>query len=175
MDEDRTLHSLDFGFLSWFFHKKLFPKFELLNSGCGLSASLYGMTRNFCLMFLVLQYVSEITRKTLQNLFFRICLKKCPPFRAAKLKCDVCLLRRLVCNRKQDGRKQGGFKDEEDSVWPERQTRKAARIQVTYPASQCICFSLSQNVGLSGFVQRHRIDLASRSTIVFGPFRAQLF
>ena len=39
MDEDRTLHSLDFGFLSCFFHEKLFPKFELLNSGCGLSAS----------------------------------------------------------------------------------------------------------------------------------------
>ena len=40
MDEDRTLHSLDFGFLSSFFHEKLFfPKFELLNSGCGLSAS----------------------------------------------------------------------------------------------------------------------------------------
>ena len=43
MDEDRTLHSLDFGFLSSFFNEKLFfPKFELLNSGCGLSASLYG-------------------------------------------------------------------------------------------------------------------------------------
>ena len=40
LDEDRTLHSLDFGFLSSFFHEKLFfPKFELLNSGCGLSAS----------------------------------------------------------------------------------------------------------------------------------------
>ena len=40
MDEDRTLHGLDFGFLSSFFHEKLFfPKFELLNSGCGLSAS----------------------------------------------------------------------------------------------------------------------------------------
>ena len=44
MDEDRTLHSLDFGFLSSFFHEKLFfPKFELLNSGCCLSASLYGI------------------------------------------------------------------------------------------------------------------------------------
>ena len=41
MDEDsRTLHGLDFGFLSSFFHEKLFfPKFELLNSGCGLCAS----------------------------------------------------------------------------------------------------------------------------------------
>ena len=39
-----TLHSLDFGFLSSFFHEKLFfPKFELLNSGCCLSASLYGI------------------------------------------------------------------------------------------------------------------------------------
>ena len=45
MDEDsRTLHGLDFGFLSSFFHEKpFFPKFELLNSGCGLSASLYGI------------------------------------------------------------------------------------------------------------------------------------
>ena len=40
LDEDRTLHGLDFGFLSSFFHEKLFfPKFELLNSGCSLSAS----------------------------------------------------------------------------------------------------------------------------------------
>ena len=39
-----TLHSLDFGFLSSFFHEKLFfPKFELLNSGCCLSVSLYGI------------------------------------------------------------------------------------------------------------------------------------
>ena len=39
-----TLHSLDFGFLSSFFHEKLFfPKFELLNSGCCLSASLNGI------------------------------------------------------------------------------------------------------------------------------------
>ena len=30
-------------FFRVFFHEKLFfPKFELLNSGCGLSASLYG-------------------------------------------------------------------------------------------------------------------------------------
>ena len=44
MDEDRTLHILDFGFLSSFFMKNFFfPKFELLNSGCGLSASLYGI------------------------------------------------------------------------------------------------------------------------------------
>ena len=36
----KTEHGLDFGFLSSFFHEKLFfPKFELLNSGCGLSAS----------------------------------------------------------------------------------------------------------------------------------------
>ena len=40
LDEDRTLHGLDFGFLSIFFSWKTFwPKFELLNSGCGLSTS----------------------------------------------------------------------------------------------------------------------------------------
>ena len=38
-----TLHSLDFGFLSSFHEKLFFPKFELLNSGCCLSASLYGI------------------------------------------------------------------------------------------------------------------------------------
>lgn len=41
LDEYRTLHGLDFGFLSSFFSWKtfFFPKFELLNSGCGLSTS----------------------------------------------------------------------------------------------------------------------------------------
>ena len=51
-------------------------------------------------------------------------------------------------------------------MWPERQTRKAARTQVTRPASQCICFPLSQNVGLSGLNSFNGIALisASRST-----------
>ena len=44
---------------------------------------------------------------------------------------------------------------------PERQTRKAARIQVTRPVSQCICFPLSQNVGLSGLNSFNGIALIS--------------
>ena len=40
--EHFMVSTLDF-FRVFFFHEKLFfPKFELLNSGCGSSASLYG-------------------------------------------------------------------------------------------------------------------------------------
>ena len=60
------------------------------------------MTRNFFLAFLVLQYVQNMFTKLkfdknlAKTVFFglqntRICLKKCPPFRAAKLTRDVCL------------------------------------------------------------------------------------
>ena len=50
-----TLHSLDFGFLSSFLHEKLFfPKFELLNSGCCLSASLYGIIIIIIIMIIVM-------------------------------------------------------------------------------------------------------------------------
>ena len=50
-----TLHSLDFGFLSSFFHEKLFfPKFELLNSGCCLSVSLYGIIIIMIIMIIII-------------------------------------------------------------------------------------------------------------------------
>ena len=39
-------------FFQVFFHEKLFfPKFELLNSGCGLSASLYGNCYDFGIIY----------------------------------------------------------------------------------------------------------------------------
>ena len=39
LDEDRTLLRLDFGSILRFFMKNVIPKFELLNSGSGLSPS----------------------------------------------------------------------------------------------------------------------------------------
>ena len=39
LDEDRRLLRLDFGSLLSFFMKNFFPKFEMLNSGCCLCAS----------------------------------------------------------------------------------------------------------------------------------------
>ena len=41
LDEDRRLLRLDFWISFEFFLKNFFAKFELLNSACGLSASLY--------------------------------------------------------------------------------------------------------------------------------------
>ena len=56
-----TLHSLDFGFLSSFFHEKLFfPKFELLNSGCCLSASLYGIIIIIIIIIIIVMIIIMI-------------------------------------------------------------------------------------------------------------------
>ena len=56
-----TLHSLDFGFLLSFFHEKLFfPKFELLNSGCCLSASLYGIIIIIMIIIIIVMIIIMI-------------------------------------------------------------------------------------------------------------------
>ena len=56
-----TLHSLDFGFLSSFFHEKLFfPKFELLNSGCCLSVSLYGIIIIIIIIIIIVMIIIMI-------------------------------------------------------------------------------------------------------------------
>ena len=75
MDEDRTLHSLDFGFLSSFFHEKLFfPKFELLNSGCCLSASLYGIIIIIIIVIvmIIIMIIIIISSSSSSSSFFQI-------------------------------------------------------------------------------------------------------
>ena len=41
---EEDLARLDHGFLLISFKKRFFPKFELLNSGCGLSTGFYGVS-----------------------------------------------------------------------------------------------------------------------------------
>ena len=68
-----TLHSLDFGFLSSFFHEKLFfPKFELLNSGCCLSASLYGIIIIFIMIIMIIIIIIIISSSSSSSSFFQI-------------------------------------------------------------------------------------------------------
>ena len=71
-----TLHSLDFGFLSSFFHEKLFfPKFELLNSGCCLSASLYGIIIIIIIIIIVMiiiMIIIIISSSSSSSSFFQI-------------------------------------------------------------------------------------------------------
>ena len=65
-----TLHSLDFGFLSSFFHEKLFfPKFELLNSGCCLSASLYGIIIIIIVMIIIMIIISSSSSSSSSSFF----------------------------------------------------------------------------------------------------------
>ena len=70
-----TLHSLDFGFLSSFFHEKLFfPKFELLNSGCCLSVSLYGIIIIIIIIIvmIIIMIIIIISSSSSSSSFFQI-------------------------------------------------------------------------------------------------------
>ena len=53
--DEEDLSRLDLGFLLISFKKNFFPKFELLNSGCGLSTGFCGVSIHIiCLLDIVL-------------------------------------------------------------------------------------------------------------------------